>query len=154
MTYNRPPTTSPASPSQPIAAGSSPTIAPDTRPSRTYTEASSHFGASIQRSLNTTPPSAPAHTTIRIVFASVPCSAIRATGVYVPAIITKIIEWSSRLIHRRDDGRVDRRRHARPPVGGREDQRYAAGQRYEERILMRDTAQLGLHRGGTLQRCG
>ena len=38
------------------------------------------------------PPSAPAHSTISTVLASDPFSASSATGVYVPAISTKIIE--------------------------------------------------------------
>jgi hypothetical protein len=39
------------------------------------------------------------------VLASEPFSASSATGVYVPAISTKIIEWSSRRIQRRAFGR-------------------------------------------------
>ena len=66
--------------------------------------ANSHFGASIQQ-LKIMPPIAPAHSTIRIVFASEPESASSATGVYVPAISTKIIEWSRRRIQRRARGR-------------------------------------------------
>ena len=51
------------------------------------------------------PPSAPAHSTIRITSASVPFRASSATGVYVPAISTKIMEWSSRRIQRLAAGR-------------------------------------------------
>ena len=54
--------------------------------------ASSHLGASIQASLNAMPANAPAHSTTRIAFASVPLRASSATGVYVPAMSTKIIE--------------------------------------------------------------
>ena len=79
--YSRPPLAKPATPSQPIAAGSSPMTAAEIRPSTTYTAASSHLGASIQASLNTAPASAPAHSTTRIVLASVPLRASSATGV-------------------------------------------------------------------------
>jgi hypothetical protein len=54
-------------------------------------------------SLKTRPPSTPVNTRTRIPTASGPWSASSANGAYVPAISTKIIEWSSRRIDRRAD---------------------------------------------------
>jgi hypothetical protein len=80
------------------------TAATPIQPSSTYSSATSRSGASIQASLSMIPATAPAQTAIRMALASAPCSAISANGVYVPAITTKIIEWSKRRIHRRAPG--------------------------------------------------
>ena len=64
-----------------VEAGGKQYSPPEISPSTTYTAASSHFGASIQASLNATPASAPAHSTTRIVLASVPLRPSSATGV-------------------------------------------------------------------------
>ena len=42
------------------------------------------------------PASAPAHTTARTTVRVVPSSSATHSGVYVPAIIRKMFEWSSR----------------------------------------------------------
>ena len=65
----------------------------------------SHLGASTHASFITTPASAPNQTMPSTTVASVPCSTSRPNGVYVPAMSTKIIEWSSQRIQRRVAGR-------------------------------------------------
>lgn len=99
--YSSPPSPSKASPTPPIAATNCGTAASAIQPSATYAATTSHLGAVIHASFTTTPVSAPAHATARIARPAGPWSATTATGVYVAAISTKIIEWSSRRIQRR-----------------------------------------------------
>ena len=51
---------------------------------------------STRYSLVATPIAAPTHAMISETVPRVPCSTSRQNGVYVPAINTKIMEWSSR----------------------------------------------------------
>src|SRR5687768_5121553 len=67
-----------------------------TQPSAMYSGADTQRGAFGQTSFKATPASAPLHTTARIVVAAPGDSRSTAKGVYVPAMNTKIIEWSSR----------------------------------------------------------
>jgi hypothetical protein len=68
------------------------------------TIAVTHVGASTQTRLRTSPAAAPDQTTIRITSAIVPSNASSANGVYVPAISSRIVEWSRRRIHLRTAG--------------------------------------------------
>jgi hypothetical protein len=77
-----------------------------TQPRATKTIATSHFGASIQARLRTSPAAAPTQTVTRTASATAPSNARSANGVYVPAIKSRIVEWSSRRIHVRT--RVER----------------------------------------------
>ena len=69
-----------------------------TQPSATYNGADSQRGAFGTISLRPTPRTAPVHTTPRTTAPRRPCSSRTQNGVYVPAMNTKIIEWSSRRI--------------------------------------------------------
>ena len=72
-----------------------------THPTSRYTGAVTHLGASIQLTLRTTPSAAPAHTHARRTAGRTPEKASSANGVYVPAMKTKIIEWSTLRAHAR-----------------------------------------------------
>src|SRR5437588_9979226 len=72
-----------------------------TQPSAMYTAAVTQRGGVSQTRFSTMPATAPLHTAISIAFPSVPDRTSTQNGVYVPAIRTKIIEWSSRRIQAR-----------------------------------------------------
>jgi hypothetical protein len=66
------------------------------QPSATYSGAESQRGAFGEMSFIPTPSTAPPQTTDRITIPVVRESSRTENGVYVPAMNTKIIEWSSR----------------------------------------------------------
>ncbi len=67
-----------------------------THPTPRYATAESQRGASIQTRFRKTPNAAPAQTVTRPTIRAVPVKATSANAVYVPAMKTKIIAWSSR----------------------------------------------------------
>ena len=69
-----------------------------TQPSAMYSGADSHRGACGQISFMPTPSRAPPHTTARMMSPVRPVRSSTLKGVYVPAMNTKIIEWSRRRI--------------------------------------------------------
>ena len=77
-----------------------------TQPSAMYRVPLRPWNPSIRNIFIAMPAAAPVHTTASVTIDHGLCSTISASGVVVPAMSTKIMEWSSRLSTRRD--RTDR----------------------------------------------